>query len=62
MGKKFTAMITGRNGNRHKDTVNVEAPNRALAKSAVKNSLLDGERIVYIGPGDKGEPIQPPRG
>jgi hypothetical protein len=59
---KFTALITGKNGDRHKDTVNVEAPNRDLARSAVKNSLLPGERIVYIGPGDQGTKIQPPRG
>jgi hypothetical protein len=59
---KFTAMISGKNGERHKDTVNVEAPNRDRAKSAVRNSLLNGERIVYIGPGDKGDVIQPPRG
>lgn len=72
---KFNAFIKGSKGDQKRDsggrftssrrygeTVTVQAPTRAQGKKKVEDTILPGERIVYIGPGEKGHKIPPARG
>lgn len=73
---KFSGLITGREnkivrgrvGQAYHSPVTVEAPDRNRAKDNLKSTLLSGERLVYVGPGDKVGPtynnheIPPARG
>lgn len=62
--KKFTTVITGRrpDGSRYNDHHSIQATNQKAAREQIKEVLLDGEKVIYTGPGNKGIEIPPARG
>lgn len=64
---RFTAILKGtaEDGSKTHDRLNLSAKDKATARGSVKSSLIDDEKIVYIGPEfqeDGGDELNPAHG